>query len=381
MGPYSTDCLNILRLLRDYKNVVLLAPPACGKTRLLREVADAFKNGFVQVAAPPNPQYEENAEVPFPGEAPKGGGTNPIPELPSPGRSNREAFPTVFHSGSKQHEFLSGLVPDVASKAPIFKVARGTLLDANDFAQQPDGASLVLVDELNRGPAVELFGDSLVALERDKRLEANDNVGKDSWPIHPLNTAGARSSEYLSAHLYVLVAMNQADASVQPIDVAFLRRFQPYRLEPRPEVVRNEFGVSSVAHPIPAMPTSPDEVVECAVRAWDWVNHQITLGRGKDFQLGHGVFFGAGEKKLGSVNEALEMASVWWAAIYAHLEEVFFSDQFSLATSVCASTTGGIYVLDAVAFGAEQRHVLRLSKPLTPINVYEHLRWLASQPR
>lgn len=48
-----------------------------------------------------------------------------------------------------------------------------------------------------------------------------------------INPVDGQMIEYaFSPNLYILAAMNQADASVAPLDVAFMRRWQSYKLTP-----------------------------------------------------------------------------------------------------------------------------------------------------
>ncbi|MFW8194369.1 ATPase, partial [Klebsiella pneumoniae] len=62
--------------------------------------------------------------------------------------------------------------------------------------------------------------------------------------------------EYALPHdLYILAAMNQADASVEPLDVAFLRRWEPLRLEPDESILRAYYGLGTKN--IDALPDLP----------------------------------------------------------------------------------------------------------------------------
>ena len=92
--------------------------------------------------------------------------------------------------------------------------------------------------------------------------------------------------------LYVLAAMNQADASVEPLDVAFLRRWDSFVLEPDEAILRLRFGLDgskALAGALPDTPNDPKQILEASVRAWKKINRRISLGRGPEFQVGHGV--------------------------------------------------------------------------------------------
>ena len=377
MRTYSPECLEVLRLLKAQKNVLLMGAPACGKTSLMSEVAHAFKNGFITTGTPANPTRVDDSNIPFPSEVPVDAGTTPIEHMPSPDRLNREVFATAFSANSKPRDFLSGILPIVGNggTGPGFKVVHGDLVNANSYARQVGGAALLMIDELNRGPAVQLFGDSIVAIEADKRY-AEDDSGRtaSSYPFKVMDPAdGEMKPEFLSAHLYILAAMNQADVSVEPLDVAFIRRWERFVLKPAPEKVRAKLGASGASVALPALPAVPGDVVEAAIRAWEVVNQRVSFGRGPEFQLGHGAFFSRAKAPLPSVPAALAMALSCWTTITAHLDEVFFGDSFSVAATLATTATANFYKLESGAFGQEQRQVFKTLVPIDQSNIYELL--------
>ena len=75
--------------------------------------------------------------------------------------------------------------------------------------------------------------------------------------------------------------MNQADASVEPLDVAFLRRWEPLRLEPDEAALRTFYGLGAKgANALPDAPANVNEALEASVRAWVAVNaHNQRGGR------------------------------------------------------------------------------------------------------
>jgi len=94
----------------------------------------------------------------------------------------------------------------------------------------------------------------------------------------------------LPHHLYILAAMNQADISVEPLDVAFLRRWTPFRLDPSAKILRAHFALDPTQKgDLPAAAGAVSDVYEATARAWDAINQRIRLGRGAEFQIGHGV--------------------------------------------------------------------------------------------
>lgn len=318
----SADAKAVLRLLRDRHNVLITGAPGTGKTRLLAEVRRAFglRSGM---------QYKPNEPIPIPK---LGGGV--AEWLPSPDRNDRSTWGIDFHQGTKHRDFVRGLEPR-PDKAPVeFHVHDGVCWLANQHAITEDGASLVVVDEINRGPAVQIFGDLIVGIETDKRLRPDGSAGPQTHTFPVISDDGSLKEIALSHHLYIVAAMNQADSSVEPLDVAFLRRFSPFRLEPRAKVLIEAFGLDAYGEgALPAEPATNTDVLAAAYRAWSAVNDRISLGRGREFCLGHGVLLqGPGDPKaIKTVPEALAYVREGFSVIRAHVEEVFFGDLRAVA--------------------------------------------------
>jgi len=237
-----------------------------------------------------------------------------------------------------------------------FRVIEGTLYRASEYARTSVGASLLVIDEINRGPSAQVFGGSLVAIESDKRLSQTGSRTLETQFFEILDPQTGEIIEYaLPFHLYILAAMNQADTSVEPLDVAFLRRWAPYRLEPNIALLRTYFGIARIEENLPDVPSSSQQVYEAAIRAWESVNRRIRIGRGPEFQIGHGVLMvGSSEA---SIDEALSFVAQAWEMIRAHIDEVFFGDIRGVAETlnVGNSSTGQLYTLEETLFADEPR--------------------------
>ena len=203
-----------------------------------------------------------------------------------------------------------------------FRYSRGSLYEANEHALRPDGTALLVIDEINRGPAVEAFGDAVVTLEADKRLEEDNQVSAQSFPVMLPDDDGSMVEYYFSAHLYLLAAMNSADASVAPMDVAFLRRWQPVELLPDVEVARNALGLNQA--------NDSDESSKVLLRAfldaWQHVNNRISLLRGIEYQLGHAAVMPEPGRDLSSDSLVVSFVSERWSQLEQHVRELFFGD-------------------------------------------------------
>jgi 5-methylcytosine-specific restriction protein B len=261
--------------------------------------------------------------------------------------------------------------------AGAFTVVQGTLYRASEHAILPDGASLVIIDEINRGPAVQVFGGAIVAIEGEKRLNPDNTPRQDTQYFDLLDPKSKISIEYaFPHHLYILAAMNQADVSVEPLDVAFLRRWAPFSLRPNATILRTHFALGPMADgKLPPQPASTADIYEAAVRAWERVNERIELGRGAEFQVGHGIMMAPAGEAPSKLPDALVHVASVWKAMRAHVDEVFFGDVRGVAAVLNALDTpsGHLYQLTETLFADEPRQ--RLEGPLVvgPDKIYQLL--------
>ena len=341
----SLKTLEILALLKANKNVLLVGPPGCGNSHIMSEVSEAFKG---QAGS----SFDPSDEIPFKKEG-------VVPEyMPSPAKTIRSVHKITFHQGTKYRDFIGGIAPRLSGQGG-FTAYDGILLKANNEATGNGAATLVCVDEINRGPAVAAFGDTLTAIEKDKRLDENNQVTAYSVPFHPPGEKDA-CAQYLSPHLYILAAMNESDTSVEPLDVAFQRRFSVVRLNVSPETAKEHLRISPEAllAVLPDSPASGDEVYAALFKAWNEVNRRIELGKGRAYLIGHGVLMSSDPpvEMLG----ALAYAKDAWSKIQAHALEVFYGNDQALAVVFNANQSGP-YKLEEGQFGDQP--VTRLHLP------------------
>ncbi len=348
----------ILQLLDDKKNVLLMGAPGTGKSRLINEVAVEFEKNNSVIG---KPVHNVGAAVPIPAQYNSGIQTSFLK------KKNRKVFRTTLHQNSKYRDFLTGIIPTVGV-ANKFEISEGILYRANEFAKQDDSAALLIIDELNRGPAIEVFGGSIVAIESDKRLSDDNNILPTTQLFELINPSDGKSVEYaFSPNLYILAAMNQADVSVAPLDVAFLRRWQPYRLLPNYEVLKKEFSVKD--NNVIDTPATVEDYYKVAILALEKINELITVGRGEDYQLGQGVFLSTGARD-NSLEAVQDFVLEVWEMIYAHIEELFFGDTTAIAYIINAASSKSPYVIEEVEFAGERK--TRIShKKINRDNIYD----------
>jgi 5-methylcytosine-specific restriction protein B len=76
---------------------------------------------------------------------------------------------------------------------------------------------------------VQVFGGAIVAIESDKRLASDGAKLAETQFFEMLDPVSGDVIEYALPHdLYILAAMNQADASVEPLDNRVLASLGTY---------------------------------------------------------------------------------------------------------------------------------------------------------
>ncbi len=356
------DKFEVLAKLQTRKNVLLIGAPGTGKSRLMNEVAEEFMTVRQPVDAP---AHIPGAAIPIPADVE----TPIMRRLPFLRVPHKQVFRTTFHQNTKYRDLLTGIVPQIGTENNGYCVTQGILYRANEFAKQPDSAALVIFDEINRGPAVEAFGGSITALELDKRLAEDGTVLPTTQSFEIISPVDGNAVDYaFSPRLYILAAMNQADVSVAPLDVAFLRRWESVLLEPDYNALRTFFGITEDVA-LPEIPTRAEEVYFAAIRALKRINDKVAVGRGDVYRLGHGIFMNIRRPAADNLSSALDYCADVWGTIMTHIEELFFGNSISIGYVINASDVRSPYLVEEANFAEDVRAVLR--KPaITAANVY-----------
>lgn len=363
---YSEIAKEILKILKLRKNVLISGPPACGKSRLLNELASAFTQEYhVPMVNPTSP-------VLIPRESGVASTFNDN-NFPAFSATNRQVYRTVFHQNTKHREFVTGYAPKNGELG--FNIVKGTLYRASEFAKQHSSAALLIIDEINRGPAVQIFGGSIVGIEPEKRLDENNALTIDTQLFEVIDPISGDIIEYaLPNNLYIVAAMNQADTSVEPLDIAFLRRWAPFELAPDYTVLNEILEITSSGTIDFNTPLDTSMLYEVSILAFHKINTRISIGKSKEFQIGHGVYLTSREDYSSkSLNEALDYICNIFEYIFAHVKEVFFNDLHSISIVFNASNDlkDPIHILE-VDFGEDTTEQLIIPK-LTSQNIYKIL--------
>ena len=366
-----TRAQQVLTLLAKRRNVLLAGPPGTGKSMLLAQVAQIFDT----LSDENSPHYSADAPVPIPAESGDG-----LPSILKQVK-HRRVFRCVLHQSSKYRDFLTGIMPDTreAVSPGKFRVVEGVLYKASEYAKLNDHAALLIIDEINRGPAVQVFGGSIVAMEGDKRLGPSGERMPSTHYFDLLDPENGDLKEYaFPDSLYILAAMNQADVSVEPLDIAFLRRWAPFVLEPSSQALREHYNIEDDSgEELPETPVSRDDVLRATVRAFESINQRIAIGRGPEFRIGHGMLMVPGGMPE-DVGDVLHELATIWALLKNHIDEVFFGDVRGAAAVLNANfeASGNPYILRETVFGGLLKAEIKGPIAVGPESIYGLMRAL-----
>lgn len=312
----------VLEALATYHNVLLYGPPATGKTYIMQQVAAAFARTAEA------PEYDPEA------------GTFSVPGVPAPGRADRMIDWATFHQSYSYEAFVGARQPRPAAGILLnLEWEDGVLLRLAAHAAGPGGASLLLVDEINRGNASRIFGEFITLMEPDKRLDpAGAAVPGRTVSLH-LPGRGATSDPFrMPYHLYTLASMNSVDRSVMPLDAALQRRFHIIPLLPDYGALATDLGglAAAPSAAVPAAGRAADPVgryMGLAIGLLSRTNEFIRASLGGDYEAGQGYFWAmrpAVEAKDPDLLRA-GLVEAWNNRLLVHLNELFRTQPEQLA--------------------------------------------------
>lgn len=316
----SSEALRVLRALKR-NNVLLSGPPATGKTALLNEVRMLFEAGVIAA-----PTHSKDKDVPFPKL-----NAELSDSMPAPNRTDRKTWFVSFHQDYQYKYFVGGLTPKLENKVLVPVPEQGVLLRAAEHSTTNLGASLIIIDEVNRGNATRIFGEAISLVDIDKRLAEDGSSTATTVKVEiPLF-----GSFGLPRHVYVLAAMNTADVSVAPLDIAFRRRFEEHRIQPSLELLTSHFGLGFPVDPPDSnkSPKDAKEVKRMALAVLAEVNRKIEIAAGRDYLLGHGFFW---DIAADDVDDCLANLQSGWRKVVANIEEMFRGDEETLGAVLTA---------------------------------------------
>lgn len=142
----------------------------------------------------------------------------------------------------------------------------------------------IIIDEINRGNISKIFGELITLIEEDKR-------GKKEYEV---TLPYSKEKFLIPENLYVIATMNSTDKSIATIDIALRRRFTFLKMEPKPELIKDEK----------------------AKKLMEDLNEFIKEARGEEYILGHSYFM-----------SDLDLEFIKEYKLQPLLEEYFYGDE------------------------------------------------------
>ena len=339
-GVHVTDSnkpSKIMDALKARHNVLLYGPPGTGKSHLMQEVKALFSDQ--RLLFDPNKEFQ-----PFSAE-----------------EDNLLVRWVTFHQAYGYEDFIVGLRPDPESEALLsLEATPGTFLELAEHARRPGCASLLLIDEINRGNVARIFGELITLLEVDKRLgEAGEETERtvsvqlpSIAPNRPMSfklQSGADvtvpSPFTLPRNLYILASMNSVDKSVAPLDSALRRRFHLVNLGPDLDLMAKALGLEEYRRPttLPKPLKEASEVFELALGLLDTLNEGISHCLGPEFQLGHWYLKNLPAKKGDLAGATAALCDTWNYNLFPQLEELFRGREEQLKEILRLSESGAVF--------------------------------------
>jgi 5-methylcytosine-specific restriction protein B len=266
----------IMETLIKHKSVLLYGPSGTGKTWTMLQIRHAFERGIDEISFHPG-----DLQRPF-------HLIKAVPGLPS----NRVTEFVTFHQSLTYESFVVGLHPKPNEGGPggiTFASKDGIFLKLAEHALKEDAASLLLIDEINRGNVADILGELITVLEDDKRLAPNGQSRYTTVTVTlPLKPERLEQKFRMPNHFYLLASMNSLDRSVAPLDSALRRRFRLVNVKPDLNLARKLMlgGRDDVTLQNPDDP-SPEECKSIALALLRKLNDGIRAVLGPEFQMGH----------------------------------------------------------------------------------------------
>lgn len=138
-----------------------------------------------------------------------------------------ETFLIQFHPNLTYEQFIGGNTFDESGNV---KAKAGVFLEFCEAAKaHSDKKYLFLIDEINRGNVSKIFGETILALDREYTVQL---------PMKLYMTSGVGVENFaIPENVYILATMNSADRSIALVDYAIRRRFAFVNFYPNSEVV------------------------------------------------------------------------------------------------------------------------------------------------
>ena len=362
----------LLSLLLSETNVLLYGPPGTGKTHLVQEVAYLLER-------------EDNASAIYLDTDREQG------FLRSHGELRFKTFWVTFHQSYSYDNFVIGLRPDLESDRLLaLRPEPGVLLQAATNASREGHASLIVIDEINRGNVGQVFGDFITVIEPDKRLAEDGSptpltVYVTLPYVVPANSEKVDLEEAnmdlqspfaMPRHVYTLATMNSIDRSAAPLDAAIRRRFRVVNLNVSRDAIAAALTLEAESIKFENVNLkSVLGIKTLAAYLLIELNKRIEWFLGRDIQLGQWYLgpLAHVQNSDGTDVATVVLANIWSGRIWPQLEESFAlrPDQLGALLMIDSSGTGVLKQSSppetAVDFGASPAPSFDTSASVTEV--------------
>jgi len=229
----------------------------------------------------------------------------------------------TFHPSFSYEDFIEGLSVELTDddtvayqhKSGVFKetVERARLDYEDTPANEEPPKYILIIDEINRGNLPQIFGETMTALEYDKRM------GQENETTVSLAHTGTPFK--IPPNLYVIGTMNTADRSIALVDAALRRRFRFISFPPDYELlyeIHKFEDRDDVKQTIQIATDLERTLLALSIEALHVLNEKILdapdLGKGK--QIGHSYLI--------DVEDAESLVDAWRFEILPLIEEYHF---------------------------------------------------------
>lgn len=253
VSPTSTspDSQRFLTALDSYHNIILYGPPGTGKTHMLTELMHSFAASVL---------FDDlDTEAPF--------------RVTNASAATPTAWCT-FHPSYSYENFVYGIKPVVIDNSLGFKPHIGPFLKQS-LAATDGKRALLIIDEINRGNADSIFGNTVAILNHnaDETVRFTHPITVDGNTVHGLSA---------SDNLFVVGTMNSLDKSTSPLSAELKQRFVIVEVAPSVEVLRSHLQRN---------PSVNADMAEFCCALMSTLNQRIRAFCGKEFELGQGFFW------------------------------------------------------------------------------------------
>ncbi|MGC8581973.1 MAG: McrB family protein [Thermoplasmata archaeon] len=244
------------------KNIILHGPVGTGKTYFAQIIAKGLVSGIIKDIKDIEKLISGNNEI--------------MSKLSDINVEDR-LVKVTFHQSYGYEEFIGGIKAKIKNENVVYDFESGIFKNICDKARNDlENNYAIIIDEINRGDISRIFGELITLIEPDKR------VGKESEGMS-LKIPNFNEEFSVPENLFIIGTMNDSDRSIALLDVALIRRFIFFSINPDLEVIKewvekNPFILDKI------------NFENDVVKLLKLLNQNIVITKGEDFQIGHAFF-------------------------------------------------------------------------------------------